>query len=61
LLHSSWPTGCAVRVGAGFLGLMLVIQPRAEGFNYYALVCLVGTLFHAARDLQRNSQNSCYR
>jgi len=33
------------------LGLMLVIQPRAEGFNYYALVCLVGTLFHAARDL----------
>jgi len=50
-----------VRVGAGFLGLMLVIQPRAEGFNYYALVCLVGTLFHAARDLQRNSQNSCYR
>lgn len=38
-------------VGAGFLGVLLVIQPRAEGFNYYALVCLLGTLFHAARDL----------
>ncbi len=38
-------------VCAGFLGVLLVIQPRAEGFNYYALVCLVGTLFHAARDL----------
>jgi drug/metabolite transporter (DMT)-like permease len=38
-------------VGFGFLGVVLVIQPRAEGFNYYALVCLFGTLFHAARDL----------
>ena len=38
-------------VGAGFLGVLLVIQPRAEGFNAWALVCLLGTLFHAARDL----------
>lgn len=38
-------------VGFGFLGVLLVIQPRAEGFNGYALVCLLGTLFHAARDL----------
>jgi drug/metabolite transporter (DMT)-like permease len=35
----------------GFLGVLLVIQPRADGFNHYALVCLLGTLFHAARDL----------
>ncbi|MBA3594444.1 MAG: DMT family transporter [Pseudomonadota bacterium] len=35
----------------GFLGVLLVIQPRAEGFNAWALVCLLGTLFHAARDL----------
>ncbi|MDO9359530.1 MAG: DMT family transporter [Polaromonas sp.] len=40
-----------VAVCFGFLGVLLVIQPRAEGFNYYALVCLLGTLFHAARDL----------
>ena len=38
-------------VGVGFLGVVLVIQPRAEGFNAWALVCLLGTLFHAARDL----------
>lgn len=38
-------------VGFGFLGVLLVIQPRAEGFNSWALVCLLGTLFHAARDL----------
>ncbi|GAB3479937.1 DMT family transporter [Polaromonas eurypsychrophila] len=38
-------------VGFGFLGVLLVIQPRAEGFNAWALVCLLGTLFHAARDL----------
>lgn len=38
-------------VGLGFLGVLLVIQPRADGFNAWALVCLLGTLFHAARDL----------
>ncbi len=36
---------------AGFAGVLLVIQPRAEGFNAWALVCLAGTLFHATRDL----------
>ncbi|WP_395055363.1 DMT family transporter [Polaromonas sp.] len=40
-----------IAVGFGFLGVLLVIQPRAEGFNAWALVCLLGTLFHAARDL----------
>lgn len=38
-------------VCAGFIGVLLVIQPRAEGFNAWALICLLGTLFHAARDL----------
>ena len=38
-------------VGFGFVGVLLVIQPRAQGFNAWALVCLLGTLFHAARDL----------
>lgn len=40
---------CAI--GMGFLGVVLVIQPRADGFNLWAWVCLFGTLFHAARDL----------
>ena len=47
------------RVGAGrwlailtgFAGVLMVVQPSAAGFNAYALLCLVGTLFHASRDL----------
>jgi drug/metabolite transporter (DMT)-like permease len=38
-------------VGAGFLGVLLVIQPTAEGFNGYSLVCLLATVFIAVRDL----------
>ena len=41
----------ALAIGAGFFGVLLVIQPRADAFNAWALVCLFGTLFHAARDL----------
>ena len=41
----------ALAIGAGFVGVLLVIQPRADAFNAWALVCLLGTLFHAARDL----------
>jgi drug/metabolite transporter (DMT)-like permease len=40
---------CAIAVG--FLGVVLVVQPRADGFNAYALVCLLATLLHAVRDL----------
>ena len=36
---------------AGFLGVLLIIQPSAAGFNGYALICLAATLFHATRDL----------
>ncbi|MCL4745975.1 MAG: DMT family transporter [Burkholderiaceae bacterium] len=36
---------------AGFTGVVLVIQPAAEGFNVFSLVCLAGTLLHAVRDL----------
>jgi drug/metabolite transporter (DMT)-like permease len=38
-------------ISVGFGGVLLIIQPRAEGFNIYALVCLAGTLCHATRDL----------
>jgi drug/metabolite transporter (DMT)-like permease len=40
-----------VAIGLGFLGVLLVIQPKADGFNSYALLCLLGTVFHATRDL----------
>lgn len=37
-------------IGAGFVGVLLVIQPRVEGFNAFALLCLFATLLHALRD-----------
>jgi len=36
---------------AGFTGVLMVIQPSADGFNVYSLVCLLATLGHAIRDL----------
>ena len=38
-------------MGAGFLGVLLVVQPQAEGFNAWAWVALAGTMLHALRDL----------
>ena len=35
----------------GFAGILLIIQPHTEGFNVYALVCLVATVLIAVRDL----------
>ena len=38
-------------LATGFVGVLLVVQPTAAGFNAYALLCLGGTLLHASRDL----------
>jgi len=38
-------------MGVGFFGVLLVVQPQADGFNAWAWVALAGTLFHALRDL----------
>ena len=38
-------------VCTGFAGVLLVVQPGLEGFNAYALVCLLSALFQALRDL----------
>jgi drug/metabolite transporter (DMT)-like permease len=38
-------------LATGFAGVLLVVQPRADGFNVWALLCVGGTLLHAARDL----------
>jgi len=40
-----------VAVGVGFTGVLCVVQPSGAGFNAWSLLCLLGTLFHAARDL----------
>ena len=47
------------RVGAGrwlatatgFVGVLLVVQPAADGFNAWALVCLLSALLSSSRDL----------
>ena len=38
-------------IGIGFAGVLLIIQPQAEGFNHYALVCLLSTVLLSVRDL----------
>jgi len=35
----------------GFVGVLLIVQPQADGFNAYAIVCLVATLLASLRDL----------
>jgi len=36
---------------AGFVGVLLVAQPRAHDFNAATLLCILGTGLHAVRDL----------
>jgi drug/metabolite transporter (DMT)-like permease len=38
-------------IAIGFVGVLLVAQPNAGGFNVWALACLAGAVFQAARDL----------
>ena len=38
-------------IGTGFVGVVMVIQPRIDGFNAWALMCLAATIFQSARDL----------
>ena len=35
----------------GFGGVVLLVQPSADGFNGWALLCLFATLVHSVRDL----------
>ena len=47
--HVSWRQWMII--GLGFTGVLLVVQPQAEGFTHWAWVALAGTLCHALRDL----------
>jgi len=38
-------------IATGFCGVLLVVQPSGAAFNAWSLLCLGGTLLHAARDL----------
>lgn len=56
-LFAVWWLGERVSAGrwlaivVGFAGVLMVIQPRASGFNAYAWLCLLATVLHALRDL----------
>lgn len=51
LLKERVSAGRWVAIWLGFLGVLMVIQPRVEGFNVYALLALIATIIYAARDL----------
>ena len=38
-------------IATGFAGVLLVVQPAADAFNAWSLLCLFATLLHTARDL----------
>ena len=38
-------------VGVGFTGVLLVVQPVGSAFNAFALLCLLGALLNASRDI----------
>ncbi len=38
-------------IAGGFAGVLLIVQPAADGFNAWSLLCLFATLLHTARDL----------
>jgi len=44
-----WRRWTAIMVG--FAGVLMVVQPAAAGFNWFALVALFATSLHASRDL----------
>jgi len=38
-------------ISVGFVGVLCIIQPQAQGFDVYALVCLLSTVLLSVRDL----------
>lgn len=36
---------------SGFVGVVLVVQPRGEGFNAWALLCVLASFLNATRDV----------
>ncbi len=50
-LHERVGPALWLATGAGFVGVLLIIQPQPEGFNTYAVVCLASTVLLSVRDL----------
>ena len=51
VLHERVGPTLWLATAVGFVGVLLIIQPRPEGFNAYALVCLASTVLLSVRDL----------
>lgn len=49
--HEKVGVGRWLAILTGFAGVLLIVQPAGAAFNAWALLCLAGTLLHAARDL----------
>lgn len=50
-LHERVDRARWLAIALGFAGVLLVVQPRADGFSIYAWVCLLATVIYAVRDL----------
>ena len=46
-----WRRYCAI--GAGFIGVLMIVRPGSEGFNVYSLIALTTVLFVVLRDVRR--------
>jgi len=51
LLRERVGLGQWLAIAAGFAGVLLLVRPATDGFNEFALLCLLGALLHALRDL----------
>ena len=50
-LHERVDRARWLAIALGFAGVLLVVQPRADGFKLYAWMCLLAALVYAFRDL----------
>ena len=51
LFHERVAAARWAAVGVGFTGVLLVVQPAGSAFNAFALLCLLGALLNASRDI----------
>ena len=51
LFHERVAAARWAAVGVGFTGVLLVVQPVGSAFNAFALLCLLGALLNASRDI----------
>jgi drug/metabolite transporter (DMT)-like permease len=51
VMRQTVDVGRWLAIATGFGGVILIVQPRVDALNGYALLCLLGTFLHACRDL----------